>query len=113
MYSTARAQLEERLPSVAWAKQLYISAKTGLRTANVFKAVDAAVEQHRRRVTTAVMNEVLEEGVRWQVAAIWGKVAVVANAAAWGGGAVVDIVLALLSRISLECTLSEVVPRAP
>lgn len=38
----------------------------GLRTKDIFRAIDAAVEQHRRRVTTAVMNEVLEDGVRWQ-----------------------------------------------
>ena len=43
--------------------QIYTSAKTGARTGEIFKAIDAAAEQHRRRVSTSVMNEVLEDGV--------------------------------------------------
>ena len=55
-----------RARAIHWAKALYVSAKTGLRTSDVFKAVTSAAQQHQRRVTTAVMNEVLEDGVRWQ-----------------------------------------------
>jgi len=66
LYRNSGKYLEGRLPSIAWAKSIYVSAKTGLRTTDVFKAVTVAAEQHRRRVTTAVMNEVLEDGVRWQ-----------------------------------------------
>merc|ERR1719235_241363 len=51
---------------ISWAKVLHTSAVTGERTNAVFKAVAAAAEQHRRRVKTAVLNEVLEDGVRWQ-----------------------------------------------
>ena len=58
LYRTSKDYLKNRLPSVGWAKQLYISAKTGLRTADIFRAVDDAAEQHARRVTTSVMNEV-------------------------------------------------------
>ena len=37
-----------------------------MRATDIFEAANAAAEQHQRRVTTAVMNEVLEDGVRWQ-----------------------------------------------
>jgi len=66
LYRNSGKYLSQRLPQVQWAKALYVSAKTGLRTSDVFKAIRAAAEQHQRRVTTAVMNEVLEDGVRWQ-----------------------------------------------
>jgi len=66
LYRNSGKYLGARLPQLSWAKSLYVSAKTGLRTTDVFKAVTAAAEQHRRRVTTAIMNEVLEDGVRWQ-----------------------------------------------
>jgi len=66
LYRNSQKYLESRLPTIGWSKSLYVSAKTGLRANDVFKAVREAAGQHRRRVTTAVMNEVLEDGVRWQ-----------------------------------------------
>ena len=66
LYRNSQKYLDQRLPQIGWASSIYVSAKTGLRTADVFKAIDSAAEQHQRRVTTAVMNEVLEDGVRWQ-----------------------------------------------
>jgi GTP-binding protein len=66
LYRNSAKYLEQRLPAISWAKSLYVSARTGMRTRDVFNAVTEAAEQHKRRVTTAVMNEVLEDGVRWQ-----------------------------------------------
>jgi len=66
LYRTSKKYLQKRLPQIAWAKSLYVSAKTGLRTSDVFDACREAAAQHRRRVSTAVMNEILEDGVRWQ-----------------------------------------------
>ena len=66
LYRNSGKYLDDRLPVVGWAKALYVSAKTGLRTKDVFDACRAAAAEHRRRVSTAVMNEVLEDGVRWQ-----------------------------------------------
>ena len=66
LYRNSQKYIESRLPVVGWSKALYVSAKTGLRASTVFKAVNEAADQHQRRVTTAVMNEVLEDGVRWQ-----------------------------------------------
>jgi len=66
LYRTSKAYLENRLPTVSWASQLFISAKTGLKTQQIYDAVEAAAKNHRLRVSTSVMNEVLEDAVRWQ-----------------------------------------------
>jgi len=63
--NTYRDRLYRRLNFLDWAEALFISAKTGQRLDKIFTAVDAAVEQHRRRVSTAVVNEVIQEAVRW------------------------------------------------
>ena len=48
-----------------WATRIYVSALTGQRVPNILDSVDEAVVQHRRRVSTAVVNEVLEDAVSW------------------------------------------------
>ena len=58
LYRSSRAYVESKLSDVAWAQCIYVSAKTGLKTQELFKAIDAAAEQHQRRVGTSVMNEV-------------------------------------------------------
>ncbi|WJI24407.1 ribosome biogenesis GTPase Der [Thermosynechococcus sp. B0] len=62
---TYRDRLYQRLHFLEWAEALFVSAKTGQRLEKIFAAVDAAVEQHRRRVSTAVVNEVIQEALRW------------------------------------------------
>lgn len=54
-----------RLHFVEWSEHIFISAQTGQRVEKIFELVDRAAEQHKRRVTTAVINEVLEDAVRW------------------------------------------------
>ena len=66
MYKWSRELLQTKLRSVAWATPLFVSAETGLNAHKVFEAIEKAAEQHRRRISTSVMNEVLEDGVRWQ-----------------------------------------------
>lgn len=58
-------QIESRLHFVGWAKRIYVSALTGQRVAKILDHVDEAVAQHRRRVTTSVVNEVIEDAVSW------------------------------------------------
>ena len=58
-------KIEAKIHFLGWAKRLYVSALTGQRLPKILDAVDAAVEQHRRRVTTSVVNEVLEDAVSW------------------------------------------------
>ena len=54
LYRSSRAYVESKLSDVAWAQCIYVSAKTGLKTQELFKAIDAAAEQHKRRVGSAV-----------------------------------------------------------
>ncbi|MBE9139080.1 ribosome biogenesis GTPase Der [Nodosilinea sp. LEGE 07088] len=58
-------QISARLNFLDWAKRIFVSAKTGQRVPKILELVDQAVEQHRRRVTTSVVNEVLEDAVKW------------------------------------------------
>jgi len=54
-----------KLYFMEWAKRIYTSALTGQRVPKILDLVDQAVSEHRRRVTTSVVNEVLEEAVSW------------------------------------------------
>ena len=45
---------------------VFTSAVTRQRVDSIFPLAIQAVEQHRRRVSTSVVNEVLEEAVRWR-----------------------------------------------
>ncbi|MEM8778280.1 MAG: ribosome biogenesis GTPase Der [Cyanobacteria bacterium P01_G01_bin.49] len=54
-----------RLYFMEWAEMIFVSAVTGQRVEKIFNCVDLAVEEHRRRVTTSVINEVLQESIKW------------------------------------------------
>lgn len=56
---------KSRLAFVEWAEMIFVSALTGQRIEKVLNLVDVAAEQHQRRVTTSVINEVLEDAVSW------------------------------------------------
>ena len=60
-----KRQIMDRLYFMEWAETIFVSALTGKRVENILNLVDTAAEEHRRRVTTAVINEVLEEAVSW------------------------------------------------
>ena len=45
---------------------IFTSALTGQRVDNIFEHALNAVNQHRRRVTTSVVNEVLKESISWK-----------------------------------------------
>lgn len=66
MYRQSKEYIKANLPPVAWASTLFVSAKTGFNARRVYKAIDDAQEQHERRVSTALLNEVLQEAVQWQ-----------------------------------------------
>lgn len=57
--------LKDRLHFTEWAPTIYVSAMTGQRVDKILELVDTAAEQHKRRVSTAVLNEVLEEALNW------------------------------------------------
>ncbi len=58
-------KIEAKIHFLGWAKRLYVSALTGQRLPNILDAVDQAATEHRRRVSTSVVNEVLEDAVSW------------------------------------------------
>jgi GTP-binding protein len=54
------------LPQVRWAPIIFTSAATGQRVGKIYGAVDDAVGAHRKRISTAVLNEVLRDATLWQ-----------------------------------------------
>jgi GTPase len=59
-------ELRAKLYFLDWAPMLFTSALTGQRVESIFAISVVAVEQHRRRVSTSVVNEVLREAVSWR-----------------------------------------------
>lgn len=57
--------LKDRLHFTEWAEMIFVSALSGQRVEKIIDLVDTAAEQHRRRVSTSVINEVLEDAVGW------------------------------------------------
>jgi GTP-binding protein len=64
--SAMEKELRAKLYFLDWAPMLFTSALTGQRVESIFALAFLAVEQHRRRVTTSVVNEVLQEAVSWR-----------------------------------------------
>jgi GTP-binding protein len=59
-------EVRSRLYFFDWADIIFISAKTGQRVEKILDLVNVSAEQNKRRVSTAVINEVLEEALGWQ-----------------------------------------------
>jgi GTP-binding protein len=62
--------LQERLHFTEWAETIFVSALTGKRVDKVLDLVDTAAAEHKRRVSTSVVNEVLEEALRWHTPSV-------------------------------------------
>ena len=60
-----KQKIMSRLYFMEWAELLFTSALTGKRVDKILDLVDTAIAEYRRRVTTSVINEVLEEAVSW------------------------------------------------
>jgi len=65
-YDSSVRYFREELPQVRWAPILFVSAATGQRVGKIYGAVDDAINAHRKRVSTSVLNEVLRDAVLWQ-----------------------------------------------
>ncbi|MYC48992.1 MAG: ribosome biogenesis GTPase Der [Synechococcus sp. SB0662_bin_14] len=61
-----KKRLYGKLYFVDWAPMTFVSARTGQRVERIFSLAKAAVEQHRRRVGTSVVNELLQEALAWR-----------------------------------------------
>ncbi len=58
-------EVRSRLYFIDWADTIFVSALTGKRVEKILDLVDIAAAEHQRRVSTAVINEVIEESVSW------------------------------------------------
>ena len=54
------------LPSIYWANVLFISAKDGTRCDKILNTVDLAIEQYNRHIPTSILNEIIEEAIKWR-----------------------------------------------
>ncbi|KGG13008.1 MULTISPECIES: ribosome biogenesis GTPase Der [Prochlorococcus] len=64
--SLMEKELRSKLYFLDWAAMLFASAITGQRVQSIFGLARLAVEQHQRRVSTSVVNEVLADALRWR-----------------------------------------------
>jgi len=58
--------LRSKLYFLHWSKMIFISALTGQRVEKIFEHALDAVSQHKRRVSTSVVNEVLKDCISWK-----------------------------------------------
>jgi GTPase len=58
--------IKSRLYFMDWAEMIFVSAMTGQRVEKILQLVDQAAENHKRRISTSVINEVIEEAVSWR-----------------------------------------------
>jgi GTPase len=58
-------QIDDRLYYMDWIEKIFVSAMTGQRVDKILDLVDKAAESHRRRVSTSIINEVLQEAISW------------------------------------------------
>ena len=64
--SRMEKEIRSKLYFLDWAMMLFTSAITGQRVESIFAVASLAVEQHRRRVSTSVVNEVIKEALSWR-----------------------------------------------
>ncbi|MEM7727361.1 MAG: ribosome biogenesis GTPase Der [Cyanobacteria bacterium P01_A01_bin.45] len=62
--------VESRMHFTEWSETIFVSAVTGQRVAKILDLVDSAAAEHKRRVSTSVINEVLEDAVTWHSAPV-------------------------------------------
>ena len=65
IYSTEK-KFRSKLYFLNWSKMIFTSALTGKRVNDIFENAKSAIDQHRRRVTTSVVNEVIKEALTWR-----------------------------------------------
>jgi len=62
---TYEQEVKSRLYFMEWAEMIFVSALTGKRVEKIIDLIDNAAKEYQRRVTTSVINEVLEEAISW------------------------------------------------
>ena len=64
-YLAAIDNIRSNLPALRWASVSLVSAQTGQRTEKLLESIDVAVKQFTKRVSTAIINEVVSEATMW------------------------------------------------
>lgn len=64
-YNSSMDDVRNRTVSIPWAPVELVSVLQKQRISKIISLVNSTLEQHRRRVSTAVLNEVLREAVDW------------------------------------------------
>ena len=59
-------RIREEFAFMPYAKIVFISAKTGQRVAKLFDEIESVNEQHKRRITTGMLNDVINEATHKQ-----------------------------------------------
>lgn len=59
-------RIREEFAFMSYAKIVFISAKTGQRVDKLFEEIKLVNEQHKRRITTGMLNDVLNEAIHKQ-----------------------------------------------
>jgi len=54
------------LPALSWAEILFVSALEGTRCNKVLESVDLAITQYNRYIPTSILNEIIQEAIRWR-----------------------------------------------
>nr|UXY86885.1 GTP-binding protein EngA [Cryptomonas paramecium] len=52
------------LPLVNWANVLFLSSKKRIKYQKIFMSIDTVIEQYNRRISTSVINEILQEAIK-------------------------------------------------
>jgi len=58
-------EIRSRFHFTEWADIIFTSALNGQRVEKIFDLIAPAAEQHRRRISTSTINEVIEDAVMW------------------------------------------------
>lgn len=64
-YLAAEENIRLSLPVLRWAEIVLISAVSGQRTEKLFECVDRSAKQFNRRISTAIINEVVNDATLW------------------------------------------------
>jgi len=61
-----RLLVKNSLPALSWAEVLFVSALEGTRCNKILEAVDLAITQYNRRIPTSILNEIIQDAIRWR-----------------------------------------------
>ena len=61
-----RERIREAFAFMSYAPIIFISAKTGQRVENLLSEIKLANQQHKRRITTGMLNDILNEAIAKQ-----------------------------------------------